>query len=91
MVGGKVEVQRLTDQNYIPLAGCNVLVEAKECNEFIKEYIEVPVSEVKGELEALEKKRIHVLYQYVESKGQCITLGIQPNVPFSDVHPTFNS
>jgi len=80
-----VEVQRLTDQNYIPLAQYNVTVEGKECNEFTKEYIEVPESEVKGELESLEKKRLHVLYQYDENEGQCITLGIVPNVPAADV------
>ena len=46
---------------------------------------EVPENELIKELDNLEKKRLHILYNYVESKGSIITLGIEPNVSLADV------
>lgn len=81
-----MEVQRLTDQNHIALSLDNEIIEKKECNEFIKEFIEVPEDEVAGEVEGLEKNKLHLIYQYVESEGGCVTLGSYPNVPLADVY-----
>ncbi len=82
--GGYVLVQRLTDQNMIPLSRLNELRDKQEHKEFVKEHFEVPQAEVADKLKQLANSRLNVLYHVLQN-GQCQLLGVHPNVPSTDV------
>ena len=94
LVAGCIIMQRLTDQNFIPLSGvisAEDRREKKDYKEFLLENIEVPEEEQAEQLQNASKKCLLVIYCVADSK--CVVLGTIPNVPITDVtiHNLINS
>ena len=77
-------LQRLTDQNFIPLNRENIVKEKKDYTDFMKEYIAIPEAEAHDRLEELAKKRLTVLYQAFGPQEYSL-IGTRPEASLQDV------
>lgn len=53
--------------------------------DFVKEFIEIPENEIQEKVHEIDTKKLLALYEHIPTENKCITLGMKPNLPFSDV------
>lgn len=83
-IEGSVNVERLTDQNFIPLSENNKIEDVRPYSEFSISYVQIPLSEAEERMHEISKKKLIILYQSF-GPAEYSLIGSRPEVPLDDV------